>query len=170
MGKGCANLNAGLICTMHAGSGRALSAVSGPHTLPNILPIALPVYFAVRIDAGFDMVLRHPKRASDREKWYLFLHTMKVLYRDSIQVELNPHYSLMKRAAPQTTFARSQIFAFQFKDILDFARVTGTEDYTTIVTRIASAVFGFRVQSWNRSFDECGNEQLRCTSWISEIF
>jgi hypothetical protein len=100
MGEGCTNLNEGLICTMHAGSGRALSAVTSPHTLPNILPIRLRVYFAVRIDAEFDMALRHPKRASDGEKWYHFLHTMKVLYRDSIQVDLNPHYSLMTRAAP----------------------------------------------------------------------
>jgi hypothetical protein len=103
---------------MHAGFERALSAVSSPHTLANILLILLGVNFAVGIDAGFDMGLRHPKADSDEERWYHFIETIKVLYIDSTQVELNPNYSLVKRAAPQTTFPRSQSLAFQFKDFL----------------------------------------------------
>ncbi|ORY10231.1 hypothetical protein BCR34DRAFT_625347 [Clohesyomyces aquaticus] len=109
------------------------------------------------IDAGFDMVPPLSKNIVDRHNWDQFISSIKSLYRDDPQVDIEPNYILFKAGEyPKLPFEGHKFLRFSSKISGANARVTKVEGYITVVTRIAKSYFGSRVRYWDECVDQYG--------------
>ena len=105
------------------------------------------------IDAGFDMVPRLSKKRVDRRKWQSFIKAIREHYQNDDRVEIKMNYIEFKAGEhPLLPFEGHKFLRFSSK--ISGSHAEGVDDYINTVTRIASSLFGSRVQPWNDAVNE----------------
>ncbi|KAI0134061.1 hypothetical protein BJ170DRAFT_591053 [Xylariales sp. AK1849] len=109
------------------------------------------------IDAGFDMVPRLSRATEDRLKWDQFIESVKLFYDCDEQVDIGTCVITFKAGEhPSLPVKGHKFLRFSSKVSGGIATETAVEDYIRMVTCMAKASFGARVQFWHESADQYG--------------